>query len=202
MSAGVLVVGAGGHGRVVVATLQAAGVAVAGILDDVAGAPDVLGVPVLGPVAMLAGHDGLAVLGIGSNRVRQRLVAAFPGVAWATAVHPSAVVHGSVAVGPGTVVFAGAVVQPGAVLGAHAIVNTAATVDHDCRIGDFAHLAPGVHLSGDVRIGEGTLLGVGACAAPGTSVGAWSVVGAGGVVVHDVPAGVTAVGVPARPRRA
>ena len=202
MSAGVLVVGAGGHGRVVVATLQAAGVAVAGVLDDAPSTPDVLGVPVLGPVEMLAGHAGPAVLGIGSNRVRQRLAAAFPGVAWATAVHPSAVVHASVAAGPGTVVFAGAVVQPGVVLGAHAIVNTAATVDHDCRIGDFAHLAPGVHLSGDVRVGEGALLGVGACAAPGTSVGAWSVVGAGGVVVRDVPAGVTAVGVPARARRA
>lgn len=199
---GVLVVGAGGHGKVVVATLQAAGVAVAGVLDNAPDVSTVLGVPVLGPVSLLADHAGGAVLGIGSNAVRQRIAEAYPAVAWLAVIHPCACVHESADVRTGAVVFAGAVVQPGATIGAHAIVNTAATVDHDGRVGAFAHLAPGVHLSGDVRIEEGALMGVGACVAPGASVGAWSVVGAGGVVVRDVPAGVTAVGVPARPRGA
>ena len=196
----VLVIGAGGHGKVVVATLHAAGVEVVGILDDDVAAHGriVLGVPVLGPVAHLARHAGPVVLGIGSNAVRRRIALAYPGAEWTSAVHPCAVVHPSVAVGAGTVVFAGAVVQPDAVLGCHAVVNTGATVDHDGRIGDFAHVAPGVHLSGDVLLGEGVFVGVGACAVPGVSVGAWTVVGAGAVVVRDLPPNVTAVGAPAR----
>lgn len=197
----VLVVGAGGHAKVVVATLQAAGQVVAGCLDDDPAATGriVLGVPVLGPVALLAAHDGLAILAVGDNAARRSLAEAFPGIRWATAIHPAAIVHPTVTVGEGAVVFAGAIVQPDTEIGRHAIVNTAASVDHDGRIGEYAHVAPGVHLSGGVDVGEGVLLGVGCCVAPGCAVGPWAVVGAGAAVVGDLPAYTTCVGVPARP---
>jgi len=74
-------------------------------------------------------------------------------------------------------------------------------VDHDCRIGDFVHLAPGVRLAGEVTVGEGALIGIGASVLPGVCIGAWDVVGAGAVVTEDVAPGVTVVGVPARPLR-
>lgn len=195
-----LVVGAGGHAKVVLATLDALGVPVAGVLDDAPASDEVLGVRVLGPVALLADHAGPAVLAIGSNAVRQRLAEAYSQVDWLTAVHPSAVVHASVRIGAGSLVAAGAVVQPDAVIGRHVILNTGATVDHDSRVGDFAHVAPGVHLSGGVTVGEGGFLGVGSCAIPGVTVGAWATVGAGAAVVRDLPARTTSVGVPARPR--
>lgn len=198
----VLVVGAGGHAKVVIATLQAQGRNILGVVDDdvTLHGRTLLGCPVLGGTDQLAAHDGEAVLAIGSNRIRQRLAAAFPEARWTRAVHPAAVVHQSVTLGPGTVVFAGAVIQPDTQIGAHAIINTAATVDHDGRIGDYVHLAPGVHLSGGVTVEEGGFLGVGSACLPGTRVGAWTTVGGGGVVVRDLPPDVTAVGVPARPR--
>lgn len=198
----VWVIGAGGHAKVVVATLQAAGRAIAGVLDDdeAKHGRTVLGVPVVGPVERAAG--GEAIVAIGHNAVRKRIAESVPEVRWATVVHPSAVVHPSVRVGAGSVVFAGAVVQPDTHLGRHVIVNTGATIDHDGRVGDYVHVAPGTNLAGDVHLGEGAFLGIGARAVPGVHVGAWTTVGAGAVVVQDLPDGVTAVGVPARIRTA
>src|SRR5262249_19405674 len=146
---GVVILGAGGHAKVVIGTLQAAGHRVAAVLDDDGSrrGQTLLGLPLVGALAELAGTgETQAVLAVGDNRVRERLARQFRNVAWVTAVHPSAYVHPSVSLGPGTLLFAGAVVQPDAVIGAHVIVNTRATVDHDCQVGDFVHLAPGVHL--------------------------------------------------------
>lgn len=199
----VAVIGAGGHAKVVIATLRAAGVAVAAAFDDDAErhGTELLGVPVRGPAAAAAGLGcRRAVLAVGDNRARRRLAAALgAGLEWVTVVHPRAWVDPDARLGAGTVVFAGAVVQPGAEIGAHAIVNTAASIDHDCRVGDFAHLGPGCRLCGGVTVGEGALAGVGCAVAPGLTIGAWAVVGAGAAVVRDLPAATTAAGVPARP---
>jgi sugar O-acyltransferase (sialic acid O-acetyltransferase NeuD family) len=200
---GLVVIGSGGHAKVVIATAQAAGWTVTAIADDdpATHGRRVLGIAVGGTTAaILADPDALAVLAIGSNRARARLGGS-ARCRFATIVHPSAVVHATVLLAPGTVVFAGAVIQPDTVVGAHAIVNTAASIDHDCAIGDFVHVAPGVRLAGNVTLGEGAFLGIGSCAIPGVTIGAWTTVGAGASVVHDLPADVTAVGVPARPLR-
>jgi sugar O-acyltransferase (sialic acid O-acetyltransferase NeuD family) len=201
---GVLVLGAGGHAKVVADILQAQGISVRGFLDDDPASWERrrLDLPVLGPIARLADlePDGL-VLGIGSNRVRQELVmrlAAEAAGLWRIAVHPRATLAPSVCLGVGVVIAAGAVANPDAQIGDHAIVNTGATIDHDCVIGAYAHIAPGAHLAGGVRIGVGAFLGAGAVVTPGIAVGDWAIVGAGAVVVQEIPAGVTAKGVPAR----
>lgn len=194
-----VVVGAGGHAKVVVATALAAGFVVRVVIDD---DPELwggrlLGIEVRGPV-ILEGVKGQAgVLAIGDNRTRKG-VAERLDLKWTTVVHPSAIVHSSAQLGEGTVVFAGAVIQPETVVGRHAIINTGASVDHDCILGDFVHVAPGARLAGDVVLDEGVLLGIGSCTVPGVRVGAWARIGAGGAVICDLPGGVTAVGAPAR----
>lgn len=195
----VQVAGAGGHAKVVLATLRDAGFAVAACWDDDERrrGETLLGIPIRGPIDGIP--DGArVVVAIGSNARRQAVAARLSGRTFVSAVHPSAVIHPSVALGPGTVVFAGAVVQPDVRLGAHVIVNTGACVDHDCVLEDFVHVAPGVRLAGNVTLREGAFLGIGACAVPGTEVGAWATVGAGGVVVTPIPSGATAVGCPAK----
>lgn len=197
-----VVIGAGGHAVVVVATLQAAGESVRVVLDDNPRewGGDVLGVPVTGPVLASAVQPAeVAVIGVGSNKVRRDLARRLP-LTWGVAIHPSAIVHPTVEIGEGTVIFAGVILQPRTRIGSHVIVNTAASVDHDGLLENFAHVAPGARLAGHVTIREGALLGVGSAAIPGTTVGAWAVVGAGGAVVADVAPGATALGVPARSR--
>jgi sugar O-acyltransferase (sialic acid O-acetyltransferase NeuD family) len=197
----IVVLGAGGHAQVVVATLLECGLSVAGLFDDDAKkwGQSILGVPVLGPLCDIPNSSQVwALLGVGSNRIRQRLAQRFLHLRWKTAIHPTAYVHSSVCMGPGTVVLAQSAVQPGSRLGAHAIVNTSAVIDHGCALADFAHVASGARVAGDVSIGEGTLLGVGASVIPGVRIGPWSTIGAGAVVVHDLDAHVTALGVPAR----
>lgn len=194
----VVVIGAGGHGKVVVSTLRAAGFTVAGVYDHDRGLwnTSLLEAPILGAPEELSGSDRPVVLGLGDNRTRERL--AELGLEWHSVVHPIGWMHDSVEVGEGTVVFAGAIVQPETRIGRHCIVNTGATIDHDCTLGDFSHVAPGAQLAGGVTVGTGALLGIGCSVIPGVSVGDWAVVGAGAAVVSDVAPGATVKGVPAR----
>lgn len=197
----VIIIGAGGHAKVVIATAQAAGYTVSGLYDD---DPDrrgcsVLGLTVLGTSGDIdvAGIDA-AVLAIGNAMARRRLAQELKGLAWITLIHPAATVHETVRLGPGSVVFAGSVIQPDVELGAHVIVNSGASIDHDSKIGDFVHIAPGARLAGNVRVGEGSLVGIGSCVVPNTRIGDWSIIGAGAAVIDDIPDGVFAAGVPAR----
>lgn len=195
-----IVIGAGGHAKVVIATIRAAGGDVVQAYDDDGSrwGKSILGVPVVGPAAEAASVSGPAVLAIGSNRARA-LLAEQLSLDWLSVCHPTAVVHRSASIGAGAVVFAGSVIQPETRIGPHAIINTAASVDHDCIVGAFSHIGPGARVCGGVTIDEGVLLGVAAAVAPNVEVGAWSTLGAGAVCIVDVPASVTAVGVPARP---
>lgn len=201
MSEGILVIGAGGHAKVVISTARACGLEVLGALDDDPSrwGAKLLGVPILGGTAELAKHpEAHAVIAIGSNAVRRKILLRYPSTRWRSLVHPHAVVDESVTLGDGSVIFAGVVVQPDARIGRHCILNTGCTVDHDCSLGNFVHVAPGSNLAGAVALDEGVFCGIGSAVTPTRRVGAWSVVGAGGVVVYDLPRDVTAVGVPAR----
>jgi sugar O-acyltransferase (sialic acid O-acetyltransferase NeuD family) len=201
-----VVIGAGGHGKVVVATALEAGVEVLCLLDDDSKkwGTSVLGVPICGPIASLSRFFGEKevhfVLALGDNKLRRKM-SHINGVKWATLVHPKAYVHPSVSIGQGTVIFAGVLIQPSAEIGQHVIVNTGAIVEHDCRVGSWAHIASGARLAGGVEVGEGTLLGAGGVVIPGKRIGRWSVVGAGSVVTRDIPDFSLAYGVPAKVQR-
>lgn len=201
---GVLILGAGGHGKVVADILLLQQIPVLGFLDD---DPSLhgctrLGLPVLGDIDSFYLYEptGL-VLGIGDTANRRRVVARLAHAdahLWSTAIHQRAIIASSVRMGVGVTIAAGAVINPDVVLGDHVIINTGATVDHDCVVRAYAHIAPGAHLAGNVHVGEGVLIGVGANVVPGCTIGCWSVLGGGSVAVSDLPAHVTAKGVPAR----
>ncbi len=203
-----IVVGAGGHARVVIDAVEKQGrYEIAGVLDDAASAPGtaVLGYPVLGGREMLgrAGLPERAIVAIGMPAARGAWIAhlADKGFELPAIVHPHASVGRGVEIGWGSVVFAGAVVNSGTRIGRGVIVNTGASVDHDCELGDLVHVAPGAHLAGGVRVGERAHIGIGACVIQGLEIGADAVIGAGAAVLCSIASGTTAVGVPARPLR-
>lgn len=203
----VVIIGAGGHGKVVADILRAAGgTTLVGFLDadPALRGRTVAGLPVLGPVNLLAKlwqqKVRHAVVAIGDNRTRRRYgdVLREHGFEPAGAVHPSAVVSASATLGRGVVVAAQAAVCAEARVGDFAIVNTGSIVDHECAVGAGAHVAPGARLAGRVTVGEDAFVGIGATVIQCLTVGPAATVGAGAVVVRDVPAGATVVGVPAR----
>jgi sugar O-acyltransferase (sialic acid O-acetyltransferase NeuD family) len=205
MSKQLAILGASGHGKVVGDSALEIGWEKLVFFDDGDANPSrVSEWPVEGGFdALLGRHPDFAgvVVAIGNNRVRLSKTRALmsAGAAVVSLVHPKSYVSRTASVSLGCVVFAGAVVQPGARLGSACIVNTGATVDHDCVLADGVHICPGAHLAGGVSVGECAWVGVGSSVRQYVSIGADAVVGAGAAVVSDVAAGVTVVGVPARP---
>jgi sugar O-acyltransferase (sialic acid O-acetyltransferase NeuD family) len=204
----IVVIGGGGHAKVVIDAARLAGLNPIAVLDA---DPHLMGlslldVPVVGDDERLSdyppGSFRLA-MGVGGARLPEARIALFRqfgtrGYRFAAIVHPGALVAADVEIGDGAQIMAGAVVQTGTRICPGALINTRASVDHDCTVGAFAHLGPGVVLCGNVSIGEGTLIGAGATITPGLSIGAGVVVGAGAAVTRNVADGERVGGVPAR----
>lgn len=203
-----VVLGAGGHARVVADVMRSDGrFRVRYVVDERAERPGTaLGAPLLpGVDALLAlpadTRPSHAIVAIGSNDVRMRLAAWLRDHDFEllTVIHPAATVAPDVTVGKGTVVMPGAVINTGTRIGDSCIINTRASVDHDGHIGDGVHIAPGTTLCGGVRVGEGSFVCAGATVIPYRTIGAGATVAAGATVIHDVADGETVAGVPARP---
>lgn len=202
-----LILGAGGHGRVAADLAEESGLfGNIGFLDD--GAPDgsnQLPWPIIGKTSEIAScrsKFASAFVAVGDSQRRLELLALAESANYVieTLVHPRAFVSRRAVLEPGVIVCAGAVVQIGARIGKGSIVNTGASVDHDCILGAGVHVCPGTHLAGAVRVGMHTWIGIGASVRQGVSIGRDVTVGAGAAVVADVDDGTTVLGVPARNR--
>jgi len=206
---GIIVYGAGGHGKVVAEVLERqAKYMLLGFLDDNPGiwGKEVSGYKIFGGIECYS-EQGLArypfIVGVGDNQAREQLVAKLEtlGCHYGRAIHPSAQIARDVQLAQGVMVMANVVINPGSSIGNHTIINTSAIVEHDGVIGDFVHISPAAALGGNVAVQEGVHVGIGAIILPGVKIGAYSVIGAGAVVTEDIPERVVAVGVPAKPIR-
>jgi UDP-perosamine 4-acetyltransferase len=199
----IVIVGGGGHARVVADVIEAAGCYDVVGYTSLSEADDIPGYRRFGTDEELPRlrEDGVAAafVAIGENALRARLFRHVAGLGFAlpSFAHPTSCVSARARVAEGTVLMPGAIVNTGTLVGCGVILNTGASVDHDGRIADFVHVAPGCHLAGTVTVGEGAMLGIGTSVVPGCMIGAWAVVGAGAAVVRDVEERARVVGVPA-----
>ena len=205
-----LILGAGGHAKVVAETALASGIASSlTFLDDrctvLGSLAPVLGWPVVGPLGSSLHADSLAqfdaaVVAIGNAATRLHWIHRLQVAGYDLPVlkHPSAWVSPSSQLGPGSVVFAMVSVQAEASVGTGTILNTGCNVDHDVKLDDGVHICPGASLAGEVQVGLRSWIGLGASVIQQVRIGSDVFVGAGAAVVRDVPNKVTVVGVPAR----
>lgn len=204
-----VLVGGGGHASDVLQAVEAVNAArptyhVIGILDDGNVDPRRFAgrdVAHIGPVDDVAGVDAAYVLCLGwpwdrhavERRISERGQPAPP------IVHPSADVGRGVELGLGSVVLGHAHLSPFVRFGAHAIVSYSASVGHDTTFGDHGSVMPNAAVSGGVTAGDRVLIGIGAAVREGVHLGDDVRIGVGAAVVDDIAAGLTVVGVPARP---
>ncbi len=203
-----VILGCGGHGRVVLDILRGAAIYEAvGFVDS---NPEMIGrridgIEVLGtPNDLPALRDrlgvGHAIVAIGDNGVRRALSDEIESIGFEliNAIHPSANVARNVTLGRNIVISAGALVCAHCQIGDSVILNTGCIVDHETLVGTATHICPGSRLAGRVAVESGAFIGIGATIIQSLRIGYEAVVGAGAVVIDDVAPMSTVVGVPAR----
>ncbi|MGZ7015327.1 MAG: acetyltransferase [Acidimicrobiales bacterium] len=163
----------------------------------------IAGLPVLGPVADAAsGETAVAICtarpAVGCSRARISVQLGLRPERVPALVHPSAALAPSTVIGPGSIVLAGVVATADVTMGAHVVVMPQTVLTHDDQVDDFVTIASGVRLGGGVHVEREAYLGAGAMVREGLRIGVAALVGMGAVVLHDVPAGQTWVGTPAR----
>lgn len=201
---GLLILGTGGHGRVV-ADIASFTYDETYFIDDNLEADGYKDIPVVGDSSYAVLHKDCfdVFVAVGDSKVREKLNLEYKsnGVTLVSLVHPDACVAADVEIGNGTVIMAGAVVNSGSRIGDGVILNTGATVDHDNRIGDYSHISVGSHLAGTVTVGRHTWIGAGSVVSNNISVCDDCMVGAGAVVVKDITEPGTYLGMPAAMRK-
>lgn len=194
-----VIIGAGGHGKVIADNAVKNGYSDICFLDDRA-VGTCLGFQIVGSSNDIPRFDDDEtdfILGIGNNAVRKKISESFD-VNWVTLIHPSAIIGLGVTVEKGTVIMAGAVVNACSKIGKHCIINSGAVVEHDNVIGDYVHISPRAALGGTVSVGARSHVGIGATVKNNVDICDNCVIGAGAVVVKNICEGGTYVGVPAR----
>lgn len=206
MALPIIILGGGGHAKVVIDSLLQRGREILGFCCLERNVRSIPGLKCLGgdEVVLEFGIEEVRLANgigaVGSNHVRSAVYERFAkeGYVFDQVLHPAAVIASDVQLDKGVQIMAGTVLQSGSRIDINSIINTNASVDHDCRLGRHIHVAPGATLCGNVTVGDEAFIGAGATIIQGKTIGARSIVGAGAVVVEDVLPDVTIVGVLAR----
>jgi len=203
----IVIIGAGGHGRVVLDILKNNHqFSIAGFIDSDPAKhhQEMDGIPILGDISLARqfrdmGIEG-AIVAIGDNRIRDSFAETLEnaGIGLVSAIHPSANIAGNAAIGKNCVICAGANICAHVVIEDSVILNTGCIIDHESLIEKASHICPGVRLAGHVRVCEYASVGIGSTVIQNLKIGPSAIVGAGSVVIDHVPAYSTVVGVPAK----
>lgn len=198
-----LIIGAGGHGKVVADIAENMGCYGKIVFADAdESIKECMGYPVLWENELddtfYTQYDVFVAVGKSTTREKITKQLNERGCFIPTLIHPKAVIARTATIGEGTVVMAGAIINPDAEVGYSCIVNTSSSIDHDCKVGDFCHISVGAHLAGTVEVGTHTWIGAGACVNNNLSICSGCMIGSGAMVTSSIENSGIYVGVPAR----
>ena len=167
MSKKVVIIGAGGHAKVIADIVIKSGDEVVGFLDDniekgtkIIGNYEVIG-DLNNRFTMALKNDYEFIIAIGDNERRKEIVSKTPGMKYYTAISKTAQIGMDVEIGEGCVIMNNAVINPSSKIGKHCIINTGAIVEHDNNIENYVHISPNATLCGTVSVGKSTHIGAG-----------------------------------------
>lgn len=164
----IVIIGAGGHGKVVCDAILAQNeYIVNGFVDNTLE----VGTTVINNYKVIAKQDDLEslksqvdffIVAIGNNKMRKHISNyAKTMLKQAVVIHPSSVIGSNVIIGAGTVVLANSVINAEAVIGENVIVNARVVVDHDCKIGNNIHLSIGTMVGSNSVISDDITTSIG-----------------------------------------
>ena len=200
-----LIIGAGGHSKVVEETAIASKE-----FDEISFLDDQnkfssFGAKVLGPLSdyntrKIKSTYKKSIVAIGDSYIRLKWIKLLneAGYELPSIIHPCSFISPSALIGKGTVIFAGSVIQTEVEIGDGVIINTSASIDHNSVISDGVHICPGVHIAGNVQVGISSWIGIGSSIIQNLKIGKNVIIGAGSVVINDIPDEIKAAGVPAK----
>lgn len=155
----IIVIGAGGHGKVIADAIVKMGkYELKGFID----VNEPVGSKIFDEYKVISSQQDIEalvnnstkfVIGVGNNEARKKLRDNFPkNIAWATIIHPTAVIAHDVEIGIGSVVLANTTINAGSNIGEFTIIDSGTIVDHDCEIGDFNHLTIGTLVGSNSKL--------------------------------------------------
>jgi sugar O-acyltransferase (sialic acid O-acetyltransferase NeuD family) len=200
-----ILIGYSGHSYVINGILKSIGLKATGYCDNEEKGYNPLSLKYFSQETSEIGIKALTeedfFIAIGNNKIRKNVYnnLAIRGLLPVNAIHATAVIDDSVNMAPhGVMVAPNVTINALAKIGIGAICNTFCVIEHECMIGDFAHIGPGAVLCGNVVVGENSFIGAKAVIRENIKIGKNVTVGAGAVVVKDIPDNVKVVGNPAR----
>ena len=203
MSKKVVIIGAGGHAKVIADIIIKSGDEVVGFLDDNIEKDTIVidNYKVIGKtedcLKLKEDKELYFIIAIGNNFTRKDIAEKY-NLNYYTAIHPTAIIGMQVQIEKGTVIMANTCINPSTIIGKHCIINTGAIVEHDNSIKDFVHISPNATLCGTVTIGEETHIGAGNVIKNNITITNNCIIGAGAVVVKNIEESGIYVGIPAR----
>ena len=204
MNSKVVIIGAGGHAKVIADLVIKNNDILVGFLDDnikkntnIIDSNKVIGKICECSEIQKKNPEIKFVIAIGNNYMRKEISNRY-NLLYYTLIHPSAIIGINTTICEGTVIMANTVINPNTIIGKHCTINTGAIIEHDNKIGDFVHISPNATLTGTVSIGDYTHIGAGAIIKNNIKIGSDIIIGAGAVAVKEIEEPGTYVGVPAK----
>lgn len=196
MNKKVLLIGGGGHAKVLLSILSAQGIKVHAIISPEIDKSFSLFKNVTHlkhdyEILNYSTNEVVLVNGVGSlpyNSLRASIFEEFcrHSYKFMTVKSEHAIVSDFCDLGIGVQIMPGAIINADTIIGDNTIINSGAIIEHDCKVGKNNHIAPGAILCGQSTTEADVHIGTGAVLIQGVTIRRNSVVAAGASVVRDV----------------